>query len=68
MGRKTKPERLETLYEAVETYPGNRPGFLARILGMERSTVTRTLPALEEEGYLLTEDNKGGLWPFCRPK
>lgn len=68
MGRETKPEQLEALYEAVEANPGERPGFLARILNLDRSTVSRTLPALEEKGYLLTEDNKGRLWPFRRPK
>lgn len=68
MAREAKPERLETLYQAVETHPGERPGFFARILGIDRSAVTRTLPTLEEKGYLLTEDKKGGLWPFRRPK
>ena len=68
MGRKVQPDRLQALYEAVETHPGERAGFLARLLGVDRSTVTRTLPALEDQGFLLSEDQKGRLWPFQRPK
>lgn len=68
MARKPNPERLQALYEAVETHPGKRPGFFARHLKIERSAITRALPALEESGYLLSEDKKGGLWPFRRAK
>jgi Mn-dependent DtxR family transcriptional regulator len=68
MARKTEPERLQVLYEAVENHPGERAGFFARLLGIDRSAVTRTLPALEAQGYLLSEDQKGRLWPFQRPK
>jgi len=28
----------------------------------------RILPAMEEEGYLLAEDERGGLFPFARRK
>jgi DNA-binding MarR family transcriptional regulator len=55
---------LEAIYQQVEENPGERPGAIARILGMQRSEVTRALPALEERGYLLSEDPKGRLWPF----
>ncbi len=66
MARKTEPERLENIYDSIEDYPGKRPGFLARILNLPRSSITRTLPTMEEEGYLLSEDQNGGLWPFSR--
>jgi len=66
MARQAKSERLESLYEAVEAYPGERAGFFARLLGIDRSSVTRSLPTLEEKGYLLSEDDTGGLWPFRR--
>ena len=64
MGRKQKHERIEAIYRTVEKYPGERPGFIARLLGLNRSEVTRALPAMEEQGLLLSEDERGGLWPF----
>ena len=64
MGRRTSKERLEELYGSVEKHPGKRPGFFARLLGRPRSSITRTLPVLEEQGFLLSEDDNGGLWPF----
>ncbi len=67
MARHQNPERLQGIYRKIEEYPGERPGFLARLLGLNRSEVTRALPALERRGLLVSEDEKGGLWPF-RPK
>jgi DNA-binding IclR family transcriptional regulator len=64
MARKPRPERLAAIYQAVENHPGERAGTIARLLGLERSEVTRMLPALEEHGYLVSEDERGGLWPF----
>lgn len=64
MGRKQRPERLELIYRTVEEHPGERPGFIARLLGLNRSEVTRSLPALEDSGLLISEDERGGLWPF----
>ena len=64
MARNPNYERLEEIYTAVEEYPGERPGFLARLLGLHRSEVTRALPSLEQQGYFLSEDERGGLWPF----
>jgi Mn-dependent DtxR family transcriptional regulator len=55
---------LEAIYRQVEERPGARPGAIARRLGVQRSDVTRALAALEENGYLLSEDEKGRLWPF----
>lgn len=64
MTRKQKPERLENILHTVEKHPGARPGWIARLLGCHRSAVTRALPALEARGYLLSEDERGGLWLF----
>jgi len=64
MGRKTPPERLAAIYEKVQENPGKKPGFIAKILGLDRSEVTRNLPAMEKVGYLLAEDDFGGLWPY----
>lgn len=68
MARQPNPERLEGIYRKIEEHPGERPGFLARLLGVNRSEVTRALPALEDRGMLVSEDDRGRLWPFRREK
>lgn len=68
MARKPQDERLESIYNQVQENPGEKPGFIARLLGLERSEVTRSLPALNDRGLLLYEDDKGGLWPFGKKK
>lgn len=68
MARPASDEKLESIYEKAEEYPGEKPGFLARLLGLHRSEITRSLPALEEKGLFLSEDDEGGLWPFRKPK
>lgn len=64
MARKPNPARLEEIYRKIEANPGKRPGFIAKLLGMERSCITRALPTLEHGEYLVSEDDQGGLWPF----
>jgi len=59
-----KDTRLEGIYRKIEEHPGKRPGFVARILGLNRSEVTRALPAMEKRGFLISEDDRGGLWPY----
>jgi len=66
MARKPNKKQVEQIYLAVEKHPGKRAGFIARLLGLHRSQVTRSLPGLEKHGYLLSEDRRGGLWPFRR--
>jgi DNA-binding IclR family transcriptional regulator len=66
MARKPNNERMEAIYATVRSYPGERPGFIARLLGIHRSEVTRLLPSLDRHGFLLSEDERGGLWPFKR--
>ena len=68
VARKYKDNQLEKIYEAVGENQGKRPGFIARILGKPRSHVTRALPAMQEHGYLVSEDEKGGLWIFRKRK
>ena len=68
MGRKPQVDRLAYIYQLVQEQPGRKPSRIAQILGLHRSEVTRSLPALEEQGYLLSEDNRGGLWPFPKRK
>lgn len=68
MSRPTNHERAEKIYRKIEKHPGKKAGFIARLLGLNRSEVTRSLPALEEKGLYLSEDEKGGLWPFRKSK
>ena len=68
MSRKPQDERKENIYNKVEQYPGEKPGFIARLLGINRSEVTRMLPALEDKGMYISEDEWGGLWPFGKKK
>jgi len=64
--RHADKERLEVIWQTVEREPGIRAGKVAEKLGIPRSSVTRALPALDDEGLLLYEDQKGGLWPWKR--
>ncbi len=67
MGRRPDQGRLKRYDELVPEYPDTiRPSQLARLLGVHRSTVQRDLPALEEQGTLLMEDERGLLSLFRR--
>jgi Mn-dependent DtxR family transcriptional regulator len=68
MARKPQDERVESIYNKVQENPGEKPGFIAQLLGLNRSEVTRMLPALEDKGMYVSEDERGGLWPFSRKK
>jgi DNA-binding IclR family transcriptional regulator len=64
---KKEPE-FETMEQILEQHPGITAAELARRLDLPRSTVQRRLPSMNDAGYLLYEDEKGGLWPFGRKK
>jgi DNA-binding IclR family transcriptional regulator len=68
MARGTSNQRVEMIAQAVQSNPGKRAGFIARKLGLHRSSVTRALPALEEAGILLAEDGRGRLFYVGRRK
>ena len=68
MARKPEEQKLEEIYEKVEENPGKKAGFIARLLGLNRSEVTRSLPALEDKGLLVYEDDYGGLFPLKKNK
>ena len=68
MARKMQDKKLESIYNKVNEYPGEKPGFIARLLGLNRSEVTRALPALEDRKMYISEDERGGLWPFRKRK
>lgn len=61
-----KRDERELMDQTIQQNPGIRPAELARQLNVARSTVLRRLPSLEEDGYLYSEDERGGLWPFKR--
>ncbi len=64
MARPANQNKVEKIYQQIEEHPGRKAGMIARILGLNRSEVARSLPVLEEKGLLVSEDDKGGLWPF----
>ena len=68
MARPANYQRVEQIYRKIEEHPGKRPGFIARLLGLNRSEVTRALPSLQDKGLLISEDEGGGLWPFRKSK
>ena len=68
MARPANHDRAEKIYRKIQEHPGKKAGFLARLLGLSRSEVTRTLPSLQDKGLLVSEDEKGGLWAFKKFK
>jgi len=56
--------KFETIDTLIQEQPGLKPAEIARILEVARSTIIRSLPSLEEAGFLYSEDQRGGLWPF----
>lgn len=40
MTRPTNHQRVEQIHRKIEEHPGGRPGFVARLLGLNRSEVT----------------------------
>jgi DNA-binding IclR family transcriptional regulator len=68
MSRPANHDRAEKIYRTIEKHPGKKAGMIARLLGLNRSEVTRSLPALQDKGLLISEDDKGGLWLFRRNK
>jgi DNA-binding MarR family transcriptional regulator len=65
---KKKQAEFEETDEVINGNPGIIPAELARKMNVERSTIGRRLPSLEEAGYLYYEDDEGGLWPFKKKK
>lgn len=59
-------DEFEQMEQLLIEQPGLTPSELARLLDVPVSTITRRLPSMEEAGILLSEDKRGGLWPFGR--
>ena len=68
MARRPQNAKLENIYDKVQEHPGKKPGYIARLLGLHRSDVIRTLPSLDQEGLYLYEDDRGGLWAFRKSR
>ena len=68
MARPANYKRVEKIYRKIEEHPGKKAGLIARLLGLNRSEVTRALSILQDKGLLVSEDKKGGLWPFHKNK
>ncbi len=64
MPRQAAQNQLDALHRAIETHPGNKSGFFARLLNWRREEVSRRLVSLNDRGILYSEDKHGGLWPF----
>jgi len=62
----TKRDEYAEMDRIIQENPGISAAELARLLGVARSTVQRRLPSLEEAGFLYSEDERGGLYPFRR--
>lgn len=61
-------DKKEVDFEEMQTLIQQQPGILAaelaRLLEVDRSTIARRLPSMDEAGFLLYEDDDGGLYPF----
>lgn len=66
MARHTDEEKIKAIATYIERNPGTRPADIAKALDLPRSSITRALPALEDARRLISEDRRGGLWPFRR--
>ncbi len=61
-----KTKEFDKTDHIIQQKPGITQAELSRALNVQRSTVARRLPSMEEAGYLYFEDKRGGLWPFKR--
>lgn len=67
MNRSKDVARLREIEQLLRQYPeGLRQSEIASRLGLHRSTVMRDMPALEEMGVLLMEDDRGRIGLFRR--
>lgn len=66
MARSTNEDKIDAIATYIERHPGSKPADIARALDVPRSSIIRALPALEDARRLVSEDRRGGLWPFRR--
>lgn len=61
-----KRDEYEVMAALIEAQPGIRASELAAKLGVDKSTVLRRMPSLEDAGILLVEDEHGRLFMYQR--
>ena len=66
MARRPNHEDMDRLYQAIEDHMGERIRFFARYFEWHPEKVARHLLSMETVGMLVSEDERGGLWPFRR--
>ena len=64
MARKADPKRLQEAANLILEQPGQLSAEYARKMRCPRETFSRLLTQLDERGFLLSEDERGGLWPY----
>ena len=64
MARKADEKRLQKVAHLMSERPGYKSGEYALMMGCHRETFTRLLVQLNDQGFLLSEDKQGRLWPF----
>lgn len=64
MPRHADQTHLDALSIAIAKHSGKRASFFARLLNWRREEVNRRLVTLNDQGVLLWEDERGGLWHF----
>lgn len=55
---------LAKIYLLIAEYPGCKIASLREKLGLDYAQVLTRLVAMERVGLLLSEDDKGRLWPY----
>lgn len=66
MARKPDNQRLDVIAQTIRDNPNRKPGWIARLLGLDNKTVMRALTQLEDQGMLLAEDDRGRVSVFGR--
>jgi DNA-binding IclR family transcriptional regulator len=51
MARPANHDRAEKIYRTIEKNPGKKAGHIARLLGLNRSEVTRSLPVVHRNEF-----------------
>jgi DNA-binding IclR family transcriptional regulator len=59
-----KEVEFSDMHETLQQQPGLSLRALARQLSVSPSTILRRLPAMDEAGFMLYEDDDGKLYPF----
>jgi Mn-dependent DtxR family transcriptional regulator len=66
MARKPDDQRLKTIAQTIRENPNRKPGWIARMLGLDNKSMMRALTQLEDQGVLLAEDERGRVSIFGR--